>query len=41
MSLLGDIINFFANLSPEFCSRFWCNWVGGFEEISFEFEVVK
>jgi polysaccharide export outer membrane protein len=33
----GFIINFFANLSPMFCSRVWCFWVGGFEEIEFHF----
>ncbi|MCX6779020.1 MAG: methyltransferase domain-containing protein [Candidatus Magasanikbacteria bacterium] len=38
--LLGGLSYFFsflANLSPNFCSRFWCFWVGGFEEIEFEF----
>ena len=29
-----------ANASPELCSRIWCNWVGGFEEIEFRFAVV-
>lgn len=38
---LNIFISFFANLSPLFCSRVWCFWVGGFEEISFEFECVK
>jgi len=33
----GKIIDFFANLSPYFCSRIWCYWVGGFEEVSFVF----
>lgn len=33
----GKIIDFFANLSPMFCSRLWCFWVGGFEEIEFIF----
>jgi SAM-dependent methyltransferase len=37
MKLFGNIINFFANLSPKFCSRVWCFWVGGFEEIEFVF----
>jgi SAM-dependent methyltransferase len=37
MSFLGFIINIFANLSPAICSRFWCFWVGGFEEIEFIF----
>ena len=34
---LGRIIDVFANLSPFFCSRLWCFWVGGFEEIEFRF----
>ncbi|MHA2033632.1 MAG: class I SAM-dependent methyltransferase, partial [Candidatus Kariarchaeaceae archaeon] len=39
--VLGYFLDFFANLSPYFCSRFWCYWVGGFEEISFVFKVKK
>jgi SAM-dependent methyltransferase len=35
----GAIIDFAANLSPLVCSRLWCYWVGGFEEI--EFVLVK
>ncbi len=38
---IGIIIDFFANLSPWLCSRLWCYWVGGFEEIEFIFEVSK
>lgn len=34
---LGTFFDFFANLSPMFCSRLWCFWVGGFEEVYFEF----
>jgi ubiquinone/menaquinone biosynthesis C-methylase UbiE len=34
---LGKIFDFFANLSPYFCSRIWCYWVGGFEEIEYIF----
>ncbi len=37
----SDFISFLANLSPLLCSRIWCYWVGGFEEISFEFVVNK
>jgi len=37
MKIFGKVINFFANLSPKLCSRFWCFWVGGFEEIEFVF----
>ena len=36
-SVLGIIIDFFANLSPFLCSRLWCFLVGGFEEIEFHF----
>ena len=37
----GAVIDFFANLSPWLCSRLWCYWVGGFEEIEFVFRVEK
>ena len=40
-SFLGSIFNFFAKLSPFICSRIWCFWVGGFEEIEFHFKVKK
>lgn len=40
-TVLGKVLDFLANLSPFLCSRLWCFWVGGFEEIFFEFEVVK
>ena len=33
----GSVIDFFARLSPILCSRLWCYWVGGFEEIEFIF----
>ena len=33
----GGLIDFFANLSPLLCSRLWCFWVGGFEEMEFVF----
>jgi SAM-dependent methyltransferase len=38
---VGVAIDFFANLSPWLCSRLWCYWVGGFEEIEFIFRVNK
>lgn len=38
---IGAIISFFANLSTTFCSRVWCFWVGGFEEIEYIFSVKK
>ncbi len=37
LSIVDKIISYLANLSPNFCSRFWCYWVGGFEEIEFKF----
>jgi SAM-dependent methyltransferase len=39
--LAGKIIDFFANLSPVLCSRWWCFLVGGFEEIEFHFVCMK
>lgn len=33
--IFGAVADFFANLSPFFCSRLWCFWVGGFEEVEF------
>lgn len=30
-----------GNMSPMFCSRIWCFWVGGFEEIEFNFIAKK
>jgi len=39
--LFGGFVSFLANLSPFFCSRFWCFLVGGFDEIEFEFRAVK
>ncbi len=41
LSALNAIFSFLANLSPGFCSRLWCFWVGGFEEIEFNFICVK
>lgn len=38
---IGVVIDFLANLSPWLCSRLWCYWVGGFEEIEFVFKVNK
>lgn len=35
------IVSSLANLSPFFCSRIWCFWVGGFDEIEFQFRCVK
>lgn len=32
---VGAVIDRLANASPLVCSRLWCYWVGGFEEIEF------
>jgi SAM-dependent methyltransferase len=34
--VVGGAIDRVANLSPLVCSRIWCYWVGGFEEIEFQ-----
>jgi len=31
----GLVLDLLANLCPALCSRVWCFWVGGFEEIEF------
>lgn len=37
LRFLNAIISFPANLSPALCSRIWCFWVGGFDQIEFRF----
>lgn len=39
--LLGKWFDFWANLSPFVCSRIWCFWVGGFEQVEFHFKIKK
>lgn len=39
--MTGKILDFFANISPFICSRIWCFWVGGFEQVEFNFIVKK
>jgi len=39
--ILNSIFSFLAKLNPYFCSRVWCFWVGGFEEIEYVFSCVK
>lgn len=34
---LNAVVTGLANLSPHAASRFWCYWVGGFEQIEFIF----
>lgn len=41
LRILGLVIDCFANLSPMVCSRIWCYWVGGFDELEFHFSVRK
>lgn len=41
LRMLNAVISFLANLSPSFCSRIWCYWVGGFEQITFKFKCIK
>jgi len=38
---LNSIFSFLANLNPHLCSRIWCYWVGGFEEIEYRFVCIK
>ena len=38
LSGIGTILDGLAKLSPLFCSRVWCFWVGGFYEIEYLFE---
>ncbi len=35
---VGMVLDALANLSPLVCSRIWCYWVGGFEEVEFTFK---
>jgi SAM-dependent methyltransferase len=37
LRLINKIISFLANINKNFCSRIWCFWVGGFEEVEFLF----
>lgn len=41
IKLINNIITFLANKNLRFMERIWCYWVGGFEEIYFEVEVIK
>ena len=36
----GSVFDVLARASPTFCSRVWCFWAGGFEEIEFVFRKV-
>ncbi len=39
--IAGVWFDFWANLSPFICSRIWCFWVGGFEQVEFRMTVKK
>lgn len=41
IAVLNYLFTGAANISPNLCSRLWCFWVGGFEEIYFEFRCKK
>lgn len=41
LRIINSAISFMANLSPAFCSRVWCYWFGGFDEIRFSFKCLK
>lgn len=38
LACIGWFIDMLANISPAFCSRIWCFWVGGFEEMELHFK---
>lgn len=38
LSTIAIPIDILANMSPLFCSRVWCFWVGGFYEIEYIFQ---
>lgn len=38
LAAIGAALDVFANLSPLFCSRIWCFWVGGFYEVECIFQ---
>ncbi|HZX96694.1 MAG TPA: methyltransferase domain-containing protein [Myxococcales bacterium] len=37
LKMVNRVVSGLANLQPYACSRFWCTWVGGFEQIEFVF----
>jgi len=41
LRVMNRVISWLANLSPAFTSRFWCYYVGGFEQIEFYLEAKK
>lgn len=41
LKIINKLISLLANLNQNFCSRIWCYWVGGFDEIEFRFTCSK
>ena len=41
LTFVNSIITSLANLNQHLCSRIWCYWVGGFEEIEYKFRCDK
>ncbi|MCC6563697.1 methyltransferase domain-containing protein [Candidatus Uhrbacteria bacterium] len=41
LRIMNAIITPLANASPGLCSRLWCYWVGGFEQIEYVFRKPK
>jgi SAM-dependent methyltransferase len=41
LKVANTLVSAAANLSINFCSRIWCFWVGGFDEIEFHFTCTK
>lgn len=37
LRIVNSVLSSLANLNQHFCSRIWCFWVGGFDEIEFHF----
>lgn len=41
LRIANSVVSALANLAPNFASRIWCFWVGGFDEIEFYFTANK
>jgi SAM-dependent methyltransferase len=41
IAVLNAILSGLANLSPFFCERLWCGWIGGMYEVTFELKPQK
>lgn len=35
LKIMNKVLTWSANLNTNICSRFWCFWVGGFEQVEF------